>query len=928
MADFSTLSDSDKQAIANKDINALSPEGLAFLKANYPPTENQEASAADRFVYAFKGAKTDVGNAATYLESEFPLGRLTFSFSNGIDYISPEELYGTQFMKASPQTRRNVLNKVREQRLAAAYPEAAQAEPGVAGIIGSIFGSFITPTTLIPISKAYQGYKGLAAIGAAYGAEYSILEQLAKKGEIDPVTVAGAAGIGAIAAPATSAVIKALTPASRKALIEKSNSEKYKQANESFETIQDAVYDIRASGFEGTIDDLKIQVKNKTGFTDEQIDDILIKSDSKLRDPSVASARDIISQRSALANPMASSGLSRSAEDLLGVVSTNIERISKNAHAALIKHDYQVAQETTNYTNKVKPFYDLVNKASRSDKKVLNGMMLDGDYAGMETVLSRYSPDAKDAITSVRSVLDEIAVRLKDEAGYTGFEAIENYFPRIVKDYDALVKSIGRERRTLLDNALKLRAKELNLNKVSELPELDRVGITNAVLRGYKYNLVDGRLRFVKQRTIDNVLPGMQKFYQDSLSALNIYINRATTDINKRKFFGRNNNKKVLALKDSNLNESIGAYIDDAIKAGEMSKYDVDRLQDLLSVRFGAGEMSANKFIQGLRNIGYSTTIGNPLSALTQIGDVGMSVYMNGFQNTLGALLGKKSFNVNDIGISDIVASELSSVGKTAKFLDKTLGLAQFKRIDKLGKNTFINAAYKKFSNMAKSQQGIQQLNKKYGKLFGDELGSLANDLRTGNISDNVKLLLYADLSGVQPISLSQMPVEYLKNPNGRILYMLKTFAIKQLDVLRRNVVHEYKAGNKLEAGKNAVAYLTIMPLIGASVQETKDFLLGRGANPEDIIKDGYIDNLFKVFGASEYVMDRFVKPGTIASAAGEMIAPPLDWIDAIGSDVAKALKGDLVAEESKAMRQVPVIGRIWYNFIGGGLEEYLKKQD
>lgn len=927
MADFSTLSDSDKQAIANKDINALSPEGLAFLKANYSAPEKQEASAADRFAYAFRRAKTDVGNAATYLESQFPLGRLTFSFSGGIDYISPEELYGSQFMQASPQTRRNVLNRVRDQRLSEAYPEAAQDDPGVAGILGSIIGSLITPTTLIPISKAYQGYKGLAAVGAAYGAEYNVLEQLANKGEIDPITVAGAAGIGAIAAPATSAVIKALTPASRKALFEKSNPEKYKQANESFETIQDAVYDIRASGFTGNINDLKIQIKNKTGFTDEQIDDILIKSDSKLRDPSVASAREVIAQRSAMAGPVSASGMTKSVEDLLGVLATNVERISPSAHAALLKHDYKVGQEITNYTARLNPFYNLIKQASSSERTALNRMMLNSDYDGIKSVLSKYSNNASDAVSEVQSVLSEIGKRLKKEAGYTDFNLIENYFPRIVKDYDGLLNALNKEQKTFLDNALRQRAKELRLNKISELPELERIRITNAILRGYKYNLIDGRLRFVKQRTIKTVTEDIEKFYQDSLSALNIYINSATNDINKRKFFGRNRPKKTRSLKNANLQDSIGAYVNDSIAAGEMSKYDVDRLQDLLSVRFGAGEMSANKFIQAVRNIGYSTTIGNPLSALTQLGDVGMSVYMNGFTNTLGSLLGKKTFSLNELGIDKLIASELSSVGKTAKFLDKTLGLAGFKAIDKLGKTTYINAAYKKFSNMAKSAQGIQQLNKKYGKIFGDEFGSLANDLRAGNISDNVKLLLYSDLAGVQPISLSQMPVEYLKNPNGRILYMLKTFAIKQLDVLRRNVVHEYKAGNKLEAGKNAVAYLTIMPLIGATVQETKDFLLGRGANPEDIITEGYVDNLFKVFGASEYVMDRFVKPGTIASAAGEMIAPPLDWIDAIGTDVAKALKGDLVAEESKTMRQVPVIGRIWYNFIGGGLEEYLKKQ-
>jgi len=921
MPDFSVLSESDRQAIANKDVASLSPEGIAFIKDNFSTTE-PKASVGERFAYALKSAKTDVGNLATYLESEFPLGRLTFSFSQGIDYIPPEELYGQEFMNFSSQQRRDVLNRAREIKLEREYPQAAEQDLRAAGIIGTIAGSLLSPTTLIPISKAYQGYKGLAAVGAAYGAEYSVLEQLAERGKIDPMTTAGAAGIGAIAAPATSAIIKSLTPSARKSLIEKSNPSLYKKANQEFNDIQDALYDIAASGVDDVSEALSI-VKNRFAYTDDQLNDIIIKSDAKIRFPSVENAREILSQRSALASPVARTGISKEVEDLLGILSTNVEKISKNAHAALIRHDFNVAQETSQYQKQVKSFYDLVQNVKSSDRNVLNDMMLNGDYEGMSSVLSRYSANANDAVKSVRSVLDDIAGRFKLEAGYKEFEPIQNYFPRLVKDYNGLLKSLGSERRSILENALRKRAKELGLNKTSEIPQLERTAITNAVLRGYNYNIVDGKLRFIKQRSIENVLPEMAKFYEDPLSSLNIYIERATNDINKRKFFGRNNPSK---LQDAGFDESIGSYVDDAISAGEMSSADSDRLQELLSIRFGAGEMSANSFIQGVRNIGYSTTIGNPISAITQIGDMGMSGFMNGFSNTIKSLLGNKKVTLDELGIDNTIATELSSVGKTAKFLDKTLRAGLFKKIDKLGKETYINASYRKFKNMAKSDKGVRSIQKQYGKIFGDETGSLIRDLKSGNISDNVKLLLYSDLSGVQPISLSQMPVTYLNNPNGRIAYMLKTFAIKQLDILRRSVAQEYKRGNKVEAGKNLVTYMTIMPLMGATTQEMKDLLLGRGASAEDIITEGYVDNLFKVFGASEYLMDRYFKRGSVASALGEMVAPPLDWIDAIGTDVVKALNGEFVGKESKTMRQVPVVGRIWHNFFGGGLENYLKE--
>ena len=85
MADFSSLSVADQQAIANKDWASISTDGVAFLEKNFPATPQaapqatpqapeSQSSAAERFAYQFQKSDTDVSNAATYLESRFPLG--------------------------------------------------------------------------------------------------------------------------------------------------------------------------------------------------------------------------------------------------------------------------------------------------------------------------------------------------------------------------------------------------------------------------------------------------------------------------------------------------------------------------------------------------------------------------------------------------------------------------------------------------------------------------------------------------------------------------------------------------------------------------------------------------------------------------------------------------------------------------------------
>jgi hypothetical protein len=513
---------------------------------------------------------------------------------------------------------------------------------------------------------------------------------------------------------------------------------------------------------------------------------------------------------------------------------------------------------------------------------------------------------------------------MKDEAGYTDIGEIENYFPRLVKSYDDFLKSINKEQQTKLQRALKVKAKELGLKSAKDVPEEDRINIINQIMRGHNPIVADNRLGFTKGRAVGQIDDKLIEQYQDPKTAINSYIMKAVSDINKRKFLGRGNNVTDAGVRRVNLDKSVGSYVDEAIKRGELAEADSDRLADLISARFGLGEQSAGQISGTLRNIGYMTTLGNPFSALTQIGDLGMSVYMNGMRNTIAGMLGKRNVSLEDIGINNMVAQELATVGKTAKLLDKTLGAVGFKALDKLGKTTFINSAYKRFTNLAKSDKGIAELRKKYGGMLGEEFKSTVTDLRAGNVTDNVKLMLYNELAGVQPINLSQVPLAYLNNPNGRIFYSLKTFAIKQLDVMRRDIVQEFNSGNQKKAAENLVAYMTIIPMMGATVDETKDFLRGQGMSAEDM-PDNYIENLFKVFGGSQYVMDKYVSKGQVGSALGETIAPPLDWINAIGEDVWKTMNGEFVGEESKALRELPVIGDVWYNFFGGGLEKAIQ---
>ena len=339
------------------------------------------------------------------------------------------------------------------------------------------------------------------------------------------------------------------------------------------------------------------------------------------------------------------------------------------------------------------------------------------------------------------------------------------------------------------------------------------------------------------------------------------------------------------------------------------------------------GEKSPNRLLKFFRDFGYGVTLGNPLSAMVQFGDIGVSAWMQGNRNTIASLLGNRKVTMKELGLDDIMSHELNNAIDTSRILGEVLKFGGFRAADRYGKNVLLTGAYKKATKAVQSEAGTKALSKKYKAVFGDdEFNMLVNELRKGEVTDRVKFYLWNELSDAQPISMTEMPEVYLNSPNGRILYALKSFTIKQLDLLRRRVIQEYKAGNKLKAGRNLAGYVLLVGGLNGTVQETKDWVLGRGFNIEDI-PDNSMNHLYSLMAASQYVQDRYLKQGDIYGAGLNLVAPPLQVFSDIGRDISNLInKGDTLPE--KTLKNLPIFGKLWYNFFGGGLENALERQE
>jgi len=166
------------------------------------------------------------------------------------------------------------------------------------------------------------------------------------------------------------------------------------------------------------------------------------------------------------------------------------------------------------------------------------------------------------------------------------------------------------------------------------------------------------------------------------------------------------------------------------------------------------------------------------------------------------------------------------------------------------------------------------------------------------------------ELSEVQPITKMETPQAYLDNPNGRVLYMLKTYQLKQLDVLRRQGYNNIKAGiqsgDKALIGrgvKNLAKISLTMGLGGATMSYVKDFLMGKDVDPA--LSDVPM-NMLKTFSMSEYTLDK-MKKGKYKDVVLDTVVPPLGAFEKV-----MHLDRDTVKQ----------VAPMYYNFFMGGLEE------
>ena len=937
------LKDAIQLALDDNNMEAASELRAMYLAAEESSVTTEEQPAEpveetpelkpiswfDEFEFAFDSSHSDVNNWGLALEAKLALGDWGEDEEGDITYKNGYELYGEEFMDNMDYDQRRdfLLNRraegVKEEHLNTILVQDQEGKSASAEILGSFVGMLMSPTTLLPVGK---GVTGAAKAGGLLGLEIEAAQQTAE-GELDVVDLAKSTAVGAVG----SAAVTKVAQATKNAVKVVNAKRKAKKTQAGIDNMSAKVEDQLATGVsEGlTPKQSWARARQNLGLSSSQVADLA--AHGKIMMPSVENATKIVAAKN---NPIVSSNAASKMFDALAApLSTVVRNISEPVFGRLRKFEYDVSANTQSNMQVASDFMIKASKLrKKGDRKAeyndFETALFNGNFQKATNIAKVYFPEILDPLQKVigkEGVLNILHKDLEESGVDVGF--LENYFPRVVKDVGKLLNALGTTQRGALEKVLRAEATKQKVGSWQELDEAVVTDIINKHLRGGQRS--GAKIGLAQQRVIEEIDPLLKDHYYSAPESLNFYINSAVREVEKRKFFGKN-----VVLDEANrvnLEQSIGAFGQDALRKGEINSDQLDDLSMLLQARFVLGEKSGHAVWVGAKDAQTMALLAQFDSAVIQLADIGASVYANGLRNTIKSIVPairkKTETSAEEFGVLNTISADINSKGVLANGLDTVLKYSGFKGIDRLGKDTFISAAYKNNTQLARTSP--EKISEKWGQVFGDETANLIEDLKAGRMSDNVKLLLFNQLSDVQPISLSEMPLRYLKSPNGRILYALKSFAIKQLDIMRRDFVGQLNRGNYKEGFTNMGNYAMSIGLSGGAVGTARDILQTKELRPEQF-DDKVFETWMSLLFLNKYTRDRYLAEGEVGQAVLGVVTPAIFNIADQGG---KALQDILFEAENDpkkfndVLKNMPVIGKLGYYWLLGGAERKLEQE-
>lgn len=660
-------------------------------------------------------------------------------------------------------------------------------------------------------------------------------------------------------------------------------------------------------------------------------------------------------QKAEYVKPSQLKKLTESAKEFVSNTLTPLSRKLKNIdpflNAIFRNHEREINTRTRQYLDRVSPFITSMAKRLKGNKAGLREFkqdLLNGNYKKIVVMMDDLGIRDKAELTEMKKALSELRDYAREEGGIdVGY--IEDYFPRQVEDYKSFKKYLDennemRDVRNQVEQALEEYRAKHKYESVDLIPPEEAAEVASRVLRGYPMQAGAQLPGNLKQRKIKEVTPEMLNAYADPADALRNYVDRVVQATERKKFLFRKPSDAGAPVGFEGSRDQVGAdlgmrmEVDESL-AGQVAKRllrgdkkysaeDIEKLRDIIQSRFSGKTVSP--FIQGVKNLNYIQVMGNFGSAITQLGDLAYSMHFHGFGNTFRSLVNRKEnydfvkhFNLKNHNIDTVTSTDGLS-----KVLDKVFTITGLKKLDQLGKNTTMNASWRKYK--AQAMRDSKALQDDLAPVFGAErAGQMVKELRDStpgskDLPKGVEELIWYKFLDLNPATLGEMPKYYNISGNARILYMLKTFTIKQFDVAREAGIESirlagkaYARGDNEQAAKLAskgmkglVGLAVVFAAANAGTDVIKDLLYGRPIKRDELFEN----NLLKLIGINRYLVHKGKREGP-AKAFLEGLLPPTTVFDRAFQDIS-AIAGD--KEYKGAMLQGTPLDMVYWKYLGG----------
>jgi len=647
----------------------------------------------------------------------------------------------------------------------------------------------------------------------------------------------------------------------------------------------------------------------------------------------------------------------KTASKYLTPVITRLNRINPMFGRILQNLDSAIRMRSIGYRKQTEMFFNKLNAVKGAEFQELKQLMffsptpeeanLPSNKAKMQRrdallhkhgLLNMYRLD-------VQPILEEIYTEY-NELGMPKIGYLEDYFPRVIKDLEGLIKSYGHKtKRTfeLLVNEENIRRSEMkdadgNPAPLPEMQETERARFFQDFLQG-KFRLDLNGVKLpgnVKAREIQLIPEDKLKFYDNPGIAFGKYTTNMSRAIESFKVVG--DTKKG----EGRLLGELGKLTEQLFTAGQIDQADANELKsltELITSQFQA----ENEILKSLGTLTYMATLINPGPVLVQIMDLYKVALYRGLggvvSGTYRTVTGNRRFDIErDFGIAK---TQLSAEFEDPSFLTKALDfglsrLVPFRQMDTAMKHASVEAAYDDFVKKAnapvgskKHQQLVDYLTIKMGP---EGARKAISDLKLDRAAESkeIKEALLSELLERQPLTYLQVPEGYQTDPSKRLFYKLSTFMLLDLNYNRQEFMNDLGGPGKTLQQRTValrrLAYMaTLLTMFGLPSDLLDDWIAGK----DTYIPEHVMNNMLGMFGLSRYTTSSALNKGVVESVIQRFTPPAINIMIDGEQSLRSWVKGDKELFEIKSWRNSP-LSDVWYYRTGGGVEsqrKYQKKQ-